>query len=123
MNNILKPIILAVDDKPELLTAIVNMLNEHYTVIALTSGEAAIKAIEKHTPVLFILDIEMPVMDGYELAYRLRSEKRFEKTPIIFLTAQSSREHIVSAVMSGGNDYLVKPVSKDLLLNKIQKLL
>lgn len=114
------PLILTVDDKPELLTTISSVLRSHYKVIAVTSGNAALKAIETHTPALFLLDIEMPGMNGYELAKKIREHSQFNNTPIIFFTSKATREYVLSAVAHGGNDYLVKPVDSSLLLGKIQ---
>lgn len=121
--NFDKPVILAVDDKPELLTVIVNMLKDHYKVMAATSGAAALKVIEKYKPQLFLLDIEMPQMSGFQLAQAIRSYDEFKLTPIIFLTGKVSRDDVVSAIKNGGNDYIVKPAEKDVLLGKIQKYL
>lgn len=118
-----KPIILAVDDKPELLSSIVGMLKNKFTVIAVTSGTAALKAIEKRTPRLFLLDIEMPQMSGYELAGMIRKQQQYAKTPIIFLTGKGTREHVAMAIKYGGNDYIIKPVTEELLVNKITKFL
>lgn len=123
MDNNEKPVIFAVDDKPELLAAIAGMLKDRFTVICVTSGKAALNAIKKHTPDLFILDIEMPLMDGYELAGLIRKHKNFERTPIIFLTGRSTRSDVITAVVNGGNDYILKPVEKELLLSKIQNFL
>jgi len=123
VQNMEKPVILAVDDKPELLTAIASILESEFKVIAVTSGRAALNVLEKRTPRLFLLDIEMPRMDGYELAKVIRRQKRFESAPIIFLTGKSTRNDVVAAIKNGGNDYLLKPVEKELLLGKIQKYL
>lgn len=118
-----KPIILAVDDKPELLTAVVSMLEERFKVIAVTSGKAAIKVIEKYTPELFLLDIEMPQMNGYELAKIIRKDKRFQSSPIIFLTGKGTRDDVIAAIKNGGNDYIIKPVDKELLVSKMKQYL
>lgn len=114
------PSIMAVDDKPELLATISNVLRNHYKVIAVTSGNAALRAIEVHTPALFLLDIEMPGMDGCELAKKIREHGQFSQTPILFLTSKATRGHVISAVANGGNDYLIKPIDSSLLLGKIQ---
>lgn len=114
------PLIISVDDKPGLLTAINSALKSRYKVISVTSGMAALKAIEVHTPAIFLLDIEMPVMSGYELATKIRKNEKFKKTPIIFLTSMASREHVINAIAHGGNDYLVKPVDSNILLGKIE---
>jgi len=123
VQNMEKPVILAVDDKPELLTAIVSILEGEFKVIAVTSGRAALNVLEKHTPGLFLLDIEMPRMDGYELAKVIRRQKRFESAPIIFLTGKNTRDDVIAALKNGGNDYLLKSVEKELLLENIRKYL
>lgn len=116
-----RPVILAVDDKPELLTAIVEMLEGHFKVMAVTSGKTALNLIKRHTPKLFLLDIEMPQMNGYELAKMIRRQKRFEIAPIVFLTGKNTRDDVIKAIKNGGNDYLLKPIEKDLLIEKIKK--
>jgi CheY-like chemotaxis protein len=84
-------------------------LKKHYQVIAVPSGKAALAVIITQKPNLFILDIDMPDMDGYELARRIRSNSNFTNTPLIFLTGNSSREHITKAMEVGCNDFIVKP--------------
>lgn len=115
-----KPVVLAVDDKPELLTVITSMLQDDYRVISVTSGQAALAAIKRHTPALFLLDIEMPVMDGYELATKIKDDPKCAKKPIIFLTGNRSREHVNAAMALGIDDYVVKPPDKDTLIKKIK---
>ena len=110
--------ILAVDDRPEILSFVNNALKNHFKVIGVTSGKSAIKVLDTHNPDLFILDIDMPEMDGYELAENIRSNANFAKTPIIFLTGNSTREYISKAIRVGGNDFIVKPTSHEVLLIK-----
>lgn len=116
-----KHLILAVDDKPELLATLTNMLSKEYKVISVTSAEAALKALEKHVPNLFLLDIEMPDINGYDLAGMIRKSKKFENVPILFLTSKNTKGHVMTAMKSGGNDYLLKPVDKQMLIMKIEQ--
>lgn len=115
-----KKVILAVDDNPQLLTSITGILESEYRIIAVTSANAAIKAMSKFTLSLFLLDIEMPVINGYKLAEIIRGEKDYKSVPILFLTSKASRDHVITAFSHGGNDYILKPVDKELLLNKIR---
>lgn len=115
--------ILAVDDKPEIVSFVSSALIGHYKVVGVTGGLAALNALELHHPDLFILDIDMPKMDGYELAKKIRSNKNYENAPIIFLTGTSSKERITKAIEAGGNDFIVKPVSQATLLTKVGKYL
>jgi len=115
--------ILAVDDMPEILTFIKNALNSHYKVFGVTNSKAAIKLLEVQNPDLFILDIDMPDMDGFELAGIIRSIADYAKTPLIFLTGNASRERILKAMQIGCNDFVVKPTSHEMLLTKVSKYL
>jgi diguanylate cyclase (GGDEF)-like protein len=116
-------VILAVDDRPEILSFVNGALRDHYKVIAVPGGNAALKVLETQNPDLFLLDIDMPEMDGYELASIIRGKAEHKETPLIFLTGNSSRAHIDKAMEVGGNDFLVKPVSHDILLTKVGKFL
>ncbi|MCL2223353.1 MAG: response regulator [Defluviitaleaceae bacterium] len=115
--------ILAVDDMPEILSFVNNALKSHYKVIAVPGGQAALKVMETQKPDLFILDIDMPGMDGFELAVRIRQMQEHATTPIIFLTGNSSREHIANATQVGGNEFIVKPASHEYLLTKVGSFL
>jgi PleD family two-component response regulator len=111
--------ILAVDDMPEILSFVNNALKSHYKVIAVPGGKAALKVMESQKPDLFILDIDMPEMDGFELAIKIRQNPDHARTPIIFLTGNSSRAHIDRATMVGGNEFIVKPATHEYLLTKV----
>jgi CheY-like chemotaxis protein len=112
--------ILAVDDTPFFLTTLKNMLQgTEYKLICVTSGEDALKFLEKRHPDLFLLDIEMPDMNGFELAAKI--VKSGEKAPVVFLTGNAKRENVVKAVDVGAADFIVKPVSKEGVLAKINR--
>jgi CheY-like chemotaxis protein len=119
----LSKIILAVDDMPEILAFVNHALKSRYKVIAVPSGKAALKVIETHVPSMFILDIDMPEMDGFELAARIRNMPEHKKTPLVFLTGNSSRAHITQAMAIGCNDFIVKPTNHEYLLTKAGKFL
>ena len=113
-----KNTILAVDDRHFFLTAIKTMLQDTgYKVTCINSGESALRYLQKHTPDLFILDIEMPEMDGYELAQRIK--KAGHTAPIIFLTGNAKKDCVVKALQAGAADFIVKPINKEQLLERI----
>ncbi|MDR1736236.1 MAG: response regulator [Oscillospiraceae bacterium] len=114
-----KPVVLAVDDKPEILTSVTGVLGSHYKVIAVTSGAAALEAARKYRPALFLLDIEMPEMNGLELAKALRELPEHKDTPLMFLTDNSARDNVLAAKALGVREYFLKPVNKELLRGKI----
>lgn len=115
--------ILAVDDRPDVLRMVAGVLRERYKVLTATDGAGALKILEKKTPDLFILDIDMPNMDGFELARQIRLMDDFAQTPILFLTSNSSRDYVLNAFEAGGSDFIVKPAKHDALLAKVGKYL
>jgi len=114
--------ILAVDDTAFFLTILKKILQDsRYNLTCVSSGRDALKYLEKHTPDMFLLDIEMPGMDGYELATKIKESGH--KAPIIFLTGNAKKEYLAKAVKSGAADFIIKPINKDVLLDKIRKYL
>ncbi|MCL2052456.1 MAG: response regulator [Lachnospiraceae bacterium] len=116
-------VILAVDDMPEMLASVKYALSDKYQVSGVTSGAAALKFLQNKKPDLFILDIDMPIMDGCQLADEIRKIKDHAETPIIFLTGNSSREDVLRAMRAGGNDFIVKPANPNTLLAKVGKFI
>jgi len=114
--------ILAVDDTPFFLVILKKKLqNTKYKVSCVTSGKDALKYLEKHKVDIFLLDIEMSGMNGFELAATLR-EKGY-KQPIIFLTGNARKEYFATAMKAGATDFIIKPINKEVLLSKIRKYL
>ena len=111
--------VLAVDDMPEILSFVNNAIKDNYKVIPVPSGRAALAALKTHTPDLFILDIEMPEMDGFELASVIRTMPEHAKTPIIFLTGNAGRSYITQAMQVGADEFIIKPASHGYLLAKV----
>jgi CheY-like chemotaxis protein len=113
--------VLAVDDRPEILTTVNAALSSHYKTLGAPGGKVALDIINQQTIGLFILDIDMPEMDGFQLASQIRSMRDHKDTPIIFLTANSSRERIQKAITLGISDFIVKPAYNETLLSKVKK--
>jgi PleD family two-component response regulator len=114
--------ILAVDDNPVHLNALENCLKDApYILKCLSTGENALRYIEKKKPDLFILDIMMPVMDGLELAEKIKASDPAAK--IIFLTSSGSKDVVIKAISVGGADFIVKPANKENVLARISKLI
>lgn len=106
----LKPTILVVEDDPD----VADMLNAYfhvqgYEVQTVNWGEDAIKACRANRPDLIILDIRLPDIDGYEVARRLRSNRRTAEIPIIFLTEKRTRADRLQGLELGADDYVTKP--------------
>jgi two-component system response regulator MtrA len=86
-------------------------------------GTAALEVLETIKPDLVILDVMMPGIDGIELCSRIRSDPQTVQTPIIFLSARGDTETIQMALASGGDEYLVKPLLPQDLVDKVFVLL
>lgn len=117
-----KPKVLIVDDRGENLYALENILQgADAEIIRASDGNSALKAILNHDFALAILDVQMPGMDGFELAEFIRSEDKTKNLPIIFLSAAYKEEtHIFRGYESGAVDYITKPFDPHTLLNKVK---
>jgi putative two-component system response regulator len=103
--------ILVVDDDATNLRMLQEILKPFYKVYAAPSGERALGFLENRTPDLIILDVEMPVMSGYELIKTLKEDPRFVSIPVIFLTAQEGSDKEEEAFRLGAVDYILKPIT------------
>ena len=114
--------ILIVDDRPENLVALERVLGETSArVTAVSNGNDALAATLEHDFALAILDVQMPDMDGYELAELLRSEPKTAHLPIIFVSAVFSDDyHVFRGYQAGAVDFLTKPYKPEILLNKVR---
>jgi len=112
--------ILAVDDTAFFLTVLKKALRDVHCVLNCeTSGYNALRFLTRHNPDLFLLDIDMPEMNGYELAAKIRESG--QKAPIVFLTGNSKSEYVLKAIEAGAADFIVKPINKKDILSKISK--
>ncbi|HWB24770.1 MAG TPA: response regulator [Chitinophagaceae bacterium] len=116
--------ILIVDDKQENIFSLKTLLEiNKFEVDTALSGEEALKKVLKNTYALIILDVQMPDMDGFEVAEAISGNKKTRETPIIFLSAvNTEKRFITKGYTSGGIDYLVKPFDPDILLLKVHTL-
>lgn len=106
--------ILVVDDMPANIAVLSNVLSGLYRVKAATSGAKALELCRSgRPPRLVLLDVMMPVMDGYEVCRRFKADARLKDIPIIFISALSETLDKVTAFGSGGIDYITKPFQPD----------
>lgn len=120
-----KPKILIVDDKKENLFALEKTLQGRGAeIIKASSGNDALKSTLGHEFAVAILDVQMPGMDGYELAEFLRSQKKTQHLPIIFMSAvYSSDYYVFKGYDAGAVDFIVKPYSPKVLISKVDVFL
>jgi signal transduction histidine kinase/DNA-binding response OmpR family regulator len=114
--------ILIVDDRPENILPLKKILELNgFQTDSAGSGEEALKKILNHPYALIILDVQMPDMDGFEVAETISGFNKAKDTPIIFLSAvNTEKRFITQGYTSGGIDYLTKPVDTDILLLKVK---
>ena len=102
--------IMVVDDQPANLRLLEDMLKVHgYKIRSFPRGRLALAAAAQNLPDLFLLDINMPEMNGYEVCQRLKTDPELSAVPVIFLSALHATEDKVKAFHSGGADYINKP--------------
>lgn len=118
-------VLLVVDDYPENLLSMRALLaRQDWQVITASSGVEALSALLEHDVDLVLLDVQMPGMDGFEVARLMRGSQRTRLTPIIFLTAnEQSQGAVLKGYASGAVDYLFKPFDPQILKPKVQALL
>jgi two-component system, sensor histidine kinase and response regulator len=115
--------ILIVDDSSEILSVTDAILTSAgYETIAYTDGLIALQIMELLPPDLIILDINMPTIDGYEMTRRIRSNSKWDLTPILLFTALD-RSQAVLGLECGADDLLGKPIAIAELLGKVSLLL
>ena len=114
--------ILIVDDKKEnLLSLQVILADRGYEFVEATSGKDALRILLKNQDFAIILmDVQMPLMDGFETAELIRQSEKLKHVPIIFLTANmNTNEYIFKGYQSGAVDYMIKPLSPEILQAKV----
>jgi len=113
--------ILVVDDDPRYLRLVeVNLNAEDYSVRTATDGQQAVESVASDQPDLILLDVMMPIMDGFTACERIRE---FSNVPIIILTAKGEERDRVRGLDAGADDYIVKPFSAQELLARVRAVL
>jgi two-component system, sensor histidine kinase and response regulator len=118
------PTVLFVDDTPDNLELLEFVLKKKPLVmLQATSGKECLEMAEREHPDVIVLDIQMPVMDGFETFKRLRSNHLTEKIPVIFLTASKRDPQSISeGILLGAEEYLTKPIDVDELLARVRSI-
>lgn len=112
--------ILAVDDDAPALSALKQTLTQRgYDVLTAASGEEALQVAQKETIDLFILDVSMPGISGFDVCKEIRRDARTADTPVIFLTAKGMIADMMEGKDAGSDLYLVKPVLAAKILNMV----
>jgi putative two-component system response regulator len=112
--------IFVVDDSDTNLSMAEAVLEDYYRVMTMPSSDKMFKLLEKVTPDLILLDIEMPDMDGFETLRKLKSCEQYSDIPIMFLTGRDDTAVEAKGLEMGAVDFVTKPFSAPVLLNRIK---
>lgn len=115
-----KKTIMVVDDTPSNLQYAIKVLSDQYKVVPVKSGEACLVAVEKVTPDLILLDIEMPGMDGFETLIKLKDNPEYANIPVIFLTAHADKNNEIKGLETGAVDFIMKPFVPEIMRARIE---
>jgi two-component system cell cycle response regulator DivK len=115
--------ILVVDDTDWNRDLLVQLLEDEYAVLEAVNGEEGVNKAEQEKPDLILMDLGMPVMDGWEATRRIKAKSELKHIPIIAVTSHAMVGDEITAREAGCDDYLPKPIDETELLRKIKKFL
>ena len=116
--------ILIVDDEPNIASMLADVLTDAgYDIDTADNGRDALDAVHRDPPDLMLLDVQMPVLDGFAVASRLKADPATATIPIIMLSAMEGRGARVIGLESGAEEYLSKPFDQAELLARVRNLL
>ena len=117
--------ILIVDDDASIREILSTQLGRlHYATVLAADGQEALEAFKSEKPDLVLMDVMMPIMDGLTACQKIRAlEKKGQRTPILFLTARDSQHDKLSSALSGGDDFISKPISLQELRERVEAAL
>ena len=113
-------IVFLVDDNPVQLSTGQAALQDEYNVVTIPSGEKLLFVLNNNKPDLILLDVEMPGLSGYDVIKELKANPKTADIPVIFLTAKSEEENECLGLSLGAVDYIAKPFSKPILLQRVR---
>ena len=115
--------ILIVEDDEFNRDLLEQLLDEDYEILSAMDGDAGIKMTQQERPDLILMDLSLPVIDGWEATRRIKADETLKSIPIIALTAHAARGDEEKAKAAGCDDYLTKPIDEELLFKKLRQFL
>ena len=117
------PQVLVVDDDADILALVTTRLSRAgYRVLSARDGAEGLKLALEHVPDVIVLDVTMPLMDGYEVTEELRKLEQTRNLPVLLLTARAAERDVERGVAAGATDYLTKPFSPQELATRVAAL-
>lgn len=119
-----KATVLIVDDEPFNIEVLEQAMEENdYRVLTASNGKEAWEKIQSDEPDLVLLDLMMPVMDGFEVLAKVKDDPMLRNIPIIIVSAEQDSKNVVKGIKQGAEDYLTKPVDPAQFLKKVKEFL
>jgi CheY-like chemotaxis protein len=119
-----KPKVLIVDDEPFNVDYLTQELEDsNYQIISACNGKEALEKIQGEQPDLVLLDLMMPVLDGFGVLAQLKGDPMLRDIPVIITSAANDSRSIVRGIKQGAEDYLTKPIDENLLMTKLKEYL
>ena len=112
----------SVEDVALNIELLVQLLEDDYLLETATDGQQAILLAEQHLPDLILMDMSLPILDGYEATRTLKRHPKLAHIPIFALSAHAMGDDTQKALDAGCDDYLTKPLNEDLLFDKLEAL-
>jgi adenylate cyclase len=114
--------ILIVDDEPFNVDVLQQELDElEYHIITASNGKEALDQIRKHQPDLILLDLMMPILDGFAVLSEIKGDHSLRDIPVIIVSAADDSKSIVKGIKQGADDYITKPIDADHLKMKVKE--
>ena len=118
-----KKCILAVDDAAFILSRITDALVGRYDVVTVNSGVRALRYLEKNKPDLILLDIRMPLRDGFDILREIRTMEDGADIPVVMLTGMEDKRYVMESIKLGIRDYILKPFDPNDLFARVRRIL
>ncbi|MFA5098502.1 MAG: response regulator [Candidatus Margulisiibacteriota bacterium] len=114
--------ILVVEDVEDHLEIVKLILEQHnYSIITAANGKEGLLSAQKNKPMLILLDVMLPEMNGYEVCKAIRADENIKATPVIMLSVRSNPEDVEAGYAAGANEYMTKPFNLEELIKKVKK--
>jgi CheY-like chemotaxis protein len=116
--------VLIVDDEPFNVDYLEQELEEcNYELITAANGREALDKIQRELPDLVLLDLMMPVLDGFAVLTQLKADPNLREIPVIIISAANNSRSVVRGIRMGAEDYITKPIDEKLLIQKVKDYL
>jgi len=116
--------VLIVDDEPNNVDFLEQALEDSgYQLITAVNGQEALNKIQSEQPDLILLDLNMPIMDGFTVLAKVKEDPNLRDIPVIIISSEHESKSVVKGIKQGAEDYLTKPVNAELLVKKVKDFL